>query len=76
MKIVEKSIFWVIAKVCIDSADCHVHFGHFPGVVVGFLAKDLDVASVSCVLMNELYGLNEHSARTAARVVDAFSFVN
>ena len=76
MKVVEKGIFRVVAKVCVDSADCHVHFGHFPGVGIGFLSKDLDVASVSRVLLNGLYGLNEHSARTAARVVNAFSFVN
>lgn len=29
-----------IAKVCVDSADCHVHFGHFPGVGICFLSKD------------------------------------
>ena len=76
MNVVEKSIFQVIAKLCVDSADCHIHFGHFPGVGTCFLSKDLDVASVSRVLLNELYGLNEHSARTAARVINAFSFVN
>ena len=33
----------MIAKVCIDSADCHVHFGHFPGVGICFLSEYRDV---------------------------------
>lgn len=74
MQVVEKGIFGMVAKVCVDSADCHVHFGHFPGVGIGFLSEDRDVASVSCVLLNELYGLYEHSALTAAWVINTFSF--
>ena len=36
MKVVEKGAFGMVAKVRVDSADCHIHFGHFPVVYIFF----------------------------------------
>ena len=43
MKIVEKSVFRMVAKVCIDSTDGLIYLCHFPGVGIGFLSEYRDV---------------------------------
>ena len=55
----------------VDAADGQVHLAETPGGGVGLLAVDGDVGAVAAVLLDELLGLDEHAARTAAGIVDA-----
>ena len=50
--------------------DGEVHLGQAPGALVGLLAVDRDVVAAAAVGEDELLGLDEHAAGTAARVVD------
>ena len=59
------------AEVGLDAVDGEVHVGEAPGDGVGFLAEDGDVGLVAAVGLGELFGLDEHAARAAGRVVDA-----
>ena len=52
----------------IDAADGEIHFGQSPGRQVRFLAVDADPFRVS---IDELLGLDEHPAGSAAGIVDA-----
>ena len=74
MQVAEKGVLVVVAEVRVDSADRHVHLRHFPCVGVGFLPEHADVVPVPRVFLDELHRLDEHAARTAARVVHALSF--
>ncbi|GIV04129.1 MAG: hypothetical protein KatS3mg015_2959 [Fimbriimonadales bacterium] len=60
-----------VRDVSLDAADGQVHLAQPPGGVVRLLAVNADVADAPAVLLDELLGLNEHAAGTAAGVVDA-----
>ena len=74
VQVVEECVFVVFAEVCVDAADGHVHFRHFPGVGVGFLSIDAYVVAVAAVVLDELDALHEHAAGAAAGVINAFAF--
>ena len=57
--------------VGVDAAHGEVHLAQPPGGVVRLLAIDGDVADAPAVLLHEAFGLHEHAAGAAARVVDA-----
>ena len=74
MQVVEERIFVVFAEVCVDAADGHVHFRHFPGVGVGLLSVNAYIVAVAAMVLDKLDALHEHAAGAAARVIDAFAF--
>jgi len=59
------------AEVGLDAVDGEVHLCHLPGIGVGFLPVDGDIADAPAVGFHELLGLDEHAAGTAAGVKDA-----
>lgn len=71
MQFAEERVGGLGAEVGFDRVNGQVHVGQAPGGGVGFLAVDGDVAGVAAVGCDELLGLGEHAARTAAGVVDA-----
>ena len=74
MQVMEERVFVVFAEVCVDAADGHVHFRHFPGVGVGLLSVNAHVVAVATMVLDKLDALHEHAAGTAAGVIDAFAF--
>lgn len=74
VQVVEECVFVVLAEVCVDAADGHVHFRHFPGVGVGLLSVHAYVVAVAAVVLDKLDALHEHATGTAAGVIDAFAF--
>lgn len=74
VQVMEERVFVVFAEVCVDAADGHVHFRHFPGVGVGLLPVNAYVVAVATMVLNKLDALHEHAAGTAAGVIDAFAF--
>ena len=73
MEIVHERILVTHAEIGADAADGHVDLRHLPGVGIGLLAEDRDIAAVAAVGLDELEGLREHAARAAAGIVDAFA---
>ncbi len=61
----------VPTDVGIDPAHRQVHHAEPPSRMVRFLTIDSNVADASPVVLDELFGLHEHAARPAARVVYA-----
>src|SRR6185437_14531162 len=57
------------AEVRFDSSDGEIHFRQFPSGWVRLLAVDRNVSDTASMLANEFVALDEHAARTAARVV-------
>ena len=74
VQVMEERVFVVFTEVCIDAADGHVHFRHFPGVGVGLLSVNAYIVAVTAVILDKLDALHEHTAGTAAGVIDAFAF--
>lgn len=74
VQVMEERVFVVFAEVCVDTADGHIHFSHFPGVGIGFLSVNAYIVAVATVVLNKLDALHEHAAGTAAGVIDAFAF--
>ncbi len=69
-----KTTLIVPADICIDALHSEVHLGKTPGRVVDLLTINGNVIAPPTMLLNELFRLHEHSARTAAWVIDA-SFI-
>src|SRR5690349_1441202 len=69
--VVVKGTFAVPGDIGLDAADGEVHFAEAPGGLVGFLAVDAEVGAAAAVGFDEFFGLDEHAAGAAARVIDA-----
>ena len=65
-----KAAFVVPPDVSVDPAHGEVHFSEPPGCVVRFLSVNRDIADPPAVRFDEAFGLDEHAAGTAARIVD------
>src|SRR4051794_13386130 len=66
-----KAALVVPANVRVDPLDSEVHFGQSPGCVVDLLPINGDVLPPPAMLLNKLFGLDEHAARAAAGIIDA-----
>ena len=71
MAIVEECVSVVAAEVGFDATDGKVHLRHLPCGRVGVLSEHGYVTQITAVVFDELCALNEHTARSAARVVHA-----
>ena len=76
MLIVEKRVGGFASQIEVDAANHEVHRHQTPRRVVAFLPVNRDVLFARLVMFglvafNKLFRLHEHSARTAARVVNA-----
>ena len=71
MQVIEEGIGVELAKIRIDTTDGQVHRSHLPGGGIAFLAINRDVVDIAGMAFYELRRLDEHAARSAARVVHA-----
>ena len=69
MAIVEECVRVVAAEVCLDATDSKIHLCHLPCGRVGVLSEHGYVTQITAVIFDELCALNEHAARSAARVI-------
>ena len=72
--VVYVSVSVEFAEVGIDAADSKVHLRHFPCGGVEFLTVNGNVIDASAVLLDELSGLDEHTARAAAGIYKNANF--
>ncbi len=68
--IVKERICIELAEVSFNTANSKIHLRHLPCGRVGVLTKDGNLVDVAAVIFDELCGLNEHTARAAARVIN------
>src|SRR6056297_2658964 len=61
----------VPCDVSVDAMHSKVHLGQPPCGMVDLLPVDREVQRVAAVVFDELLGLNEHTARSAAGVINA-----
>ena len=59
-----------LSKVSFDTANGKIHLRQLPCGGVGVLTIHRDVFDISAVIFDELRGLDKHTARPAAGVVD------
>ena len=71
MQVAVERVGVLFAEIPINTANGQVHLSQPPGGMVRFLAVDADVADSTAVGLDELFRLDEHSAGTAAWVIDS-----
>ena len=70
MAIVKERVRIKLAEVGFYTANGKIHLRHLPCGRVGVLTKDGNLVDVAAMIFDELCGLNEHTARAAARVIN------
>ena len=68
--VVEECVRAELSKVSFDTAYGEIHLCQLPSSRVGVVTIHRDVLDVPAVIFDELRGLNKHTARPAAGVVD------
>ena len=68
--IVKKRVRIKLAEVGFNTANGKIHLRHLPCGRVGVLTKNGNLVDVAAMIFDELCGLNEHTARAAARVIN------
>lgn len=68
--VVEECVRAKFAKVSFDAANGKIHLCQLPCGRVGVLTIHRDVLDIPAVIFDELRGLDKHTARPAAGVVD------
>ena len=68
--IVKERVRIKLAEVGFNTANGKIHLRHLPCGRVGVLTKDGNLVDVAAMIFDELCGLNEHTARAAARVIN------
>ena len=71
MQVAQEAVGGLRSEVGLDAADGEVHVRQPPRRRVGLLAEDRDVGLLPTVRLHEAFGLNEHTRRAAAGIVDA-----
>ena len=68
--VVEERVRIELAEVSFNTTNGKIHLRHLPCGRVGVLTKDGNLIDVAAMIFDELCGLNEHTARAAARVIN------
>ena len=68
--IVKERVRIKLAEVGFNTANGKIHLRHLPCGRVGVLTKDGNLVDVAAVVFDEFCGLNEHTARAAAWVIN------
>ena len=70
MRVFMKTARAVPARIGVDAMNGKVHLGEPPGGVVDLLPIDRQIERIAAVIFDKFLGLNEHAARSAARVIN------
>ena len=69
--VIKERVCLIRSEISINTADSHIHFSHFPSVGVRFLPIYRNMVAVAAVRLQKFYRLHKHTARTAARIINA-----
>ena len=69
LQVYDKGILRIHPQICLDAADDHIDFRHFPSIRIRFLPEDGDIIIAPAVRFDEFHGLHKHfSAGSTARI--------
>lgn len=60
LQVYDKGILRIHPQICLDAADDHIDFRHFPSIRIRFLPEDEDIIIASAVRFDEFHGLHKH----------------
>jgi len=70
MAVIKECICIELAEISFNTPNSKIHLRHFPCGRVGVLTENGNLVDVTAVVLNKLCGLNKHTARAAAGIVN------
>lgn len=68
LQVYDKDILRIHPQICLDAADDHIDFRHFPSIRIRFLPEDEDIIIAPAVRFDEFHGLHKHPPESTARI--------
>lgn len=60
LQVYDEGILRIRPQICLDAADDHIDFRHFPSIWIRFLPEDEDIIIALAVHFDEFHGLRKH----------------